>query len=80
MDHESKQSEIYIHAINPGYTIDGQSNVGELIEIARTNPDDQTPISLAGIILGYTNSAGNLVNLVEFPENSWMTGIIMRQK
>ena len=74
MDHESKQSEIYIRAINPGYTIDGQSNVGELIEIARTNPDDQTPISLAGIILGYTNSAGNSVNLVEFPENSWMTG------
>ena len=66
--------QIYIHAINPGFTIDGQSNVGELIEIRRTNPDDKTPISLAGIILGYTNSSGNSVDLLEFPANGWMAG------
>lgn len=66
--------DIYIHAINPGYTIDGQSNVGELIEIRRTNPDDSTPISLAGIILGYTNTSGNSLPIFEFPDNVWMTG------
>ena len=27
--------ELYIKAINPGYTIDGQGNVGEMIEIAK---------------------------------------------
>lgn len=66
--------EIYIRAINPGYTVDGQANVGEFIEIARKNPDDHTPILLAEIILGYTNSSGNTTNLLEFPEGSWMIG------
>lgn len=66
--------ELYIRAVNPGFTVDGQSNVGELIELARTNPDDQTPISLAGIILTYTNSSGNTTELIAFPDDSWMTG------
>ena len=70
----NNEPEIYIHAINPGFTIDGQSNVGELIEIRRTNPDDSTPISLAGIILGYTNTSGNSLPIFEFPDNVWMTG------
>ena len=74
MNTQPKISEIYIHAVNPGYTVDGQSNVGELIEIRRTRPDDLTPISLAGIILGYTNSSGNSLDLLEFPSNVWMTG------
>ena len=64
--------EIYIKAINPGYTIDGKSNVGEMIEIARKHTDD--PISLAGATVGYTNSSGNYSILFEFPEYSWMTG------
>lgn len=68
----SKIPELYIKAVNPGYTVDGKSNVGEMIEIARKNAD--TPISLAGAIVGYTNSSGNYTVLVEFPENSWMTG------
>ena len=69
---ERELSDIYIKAINPGYTIEGISNVGEMIEIARKESD--TPISLAGVTVGYTNSSGNYSILVEFPENSWMTG------
>ena len=64
--------ELYIRAVNPGYTIDGKSNVGELIEISRKNFD--APFLLAGTAVGYTNSSGNYSVLFEFPENSWMTG------
>ena len=64
--------ELYIKAVNPGYTINGKSNVGEMIEISRKNSD--TPISLAGATVGYTNSSGNSSILFEFPKNSWMTG------
>ena len=64
--------ELYIKAVNPGYTVDGKSNVGEMIEISRKNSD--APISLAGTAVGYTNSSGNSSTLFEFPENSWMTG------
>lgn len=67
-----KIPEIYIKAVNPGYTYEGKSNVGEMIEIARKNAD--TPISLAGATVGYTNSSGNKSILLTFPENSWMTG------
>lgn len=63
----------FVKAINPGYKIDGINNVGEMIEIARINNSD-TPISLAGLAVGYTNSSGNDSLLVEFPEYSWMTG------
>lgn len=72
---------IFIKAINPGYTIDGHSNVGEFIELARApenseNPETSSdvPLSLAGLSISYTNSSGNSVVLYEFPENSWMTG------
>ena len=64
---------IYIKAVNPGYTIDGKTNVGEMIELAR-NDDSDTPLSLAGLKIGYTNSSGNSAGLLEFPENSWLTG------
>ena len=64
--------EIYIRAINPGYTVDGKSNVGEMIEIGHKNSD--ASISLAGITVGYTNSSGNYSTLIEFPEYSLMTG------
>ena len=63
--------EIFIKAVNPGYTVDGVSNVGEMIEIATTS---DAPVSLAGLSIGYTNSSGNFISLVEFPEYSWMTG------
>lgn len=64
--------ELYIKAVNPGYTIDGKNNVGEMIEIGRRNSD--APISLAGATVGYTNSSGKYSTLFEFPENSWITG------
>ncbi len=72
LSEKNELSEIYIKAINPGYTIEGVSNVGEMVEIARRKSD--APISLAGVTVGYTNSSGNSSVLFEFPENSWMTG------
>lgn len=67
----SEIPEIYIKAINPGYTVDGKSNVGEMIEIARKNSD--APMSLAGIKISYTNSSGEQ-DIFEFPEHSFLTG------
>lgn len=67
--------DIYIKSINPGYTVDGVNNVGEMIEIARTNSDE--PILLTGLSLGYTNSSGNYTVIVDFPENSYMVGEIL---
>ena len=64
--------EIYIYAINPGYTVDGVSNTGEMIELRRSTPGD--PISLAGLSIGYTNTSGESTVLIEFPENSWLVG------
>ncbi len=64
--------ELYFNAINPGYTIDGLNNVGEMIEIVRVSSD--APFLLTGFSIGYTNSSGNYTVLVEFPENSWMVG------
>ena len=65
--------KIYIKAVNPGYKVDGVNNVGEMIEIARTE-DSDTPISLAGMAVSYTNSSGNSSLLFEFPEHSFLTG------
>lgn len=70
---ENVLPEIYIKAINPGYTVDGVNNVGEMIEIGRVMNSDE-PLSLTGLTIGYTNSSGNETLLVEFPENSWMVG------
>ena len=70
---ESTTPPIFIKAINPGYTVDGEQNVGEFIELGKS-PDVVTPFSLAGLVLSYTNSSGNSVILYEFPAESWMTG------
>ena len=67
--------ELYIRAINPGYTIDGKSNVGELIEIAQENSDHRQ--SLAGVTVRYTNTSGNEVTLLTFPDNGYLTGETM---
>lgn len=69
---EPEYPEIFIYAINPGYTIDGVSNTGEMIELRRSKPGD--PISLAGLSIGYTNTSGESTTLIEFPENSWLVG------
>ena len=65
--------ELYIKAVNPGYTVEGKGNTGEMIEIARGG-DSGGMISLAGITIRYTNSSGNDSTLVEFPEHSYLTG------
>ncbi|MDO4611463.1 MAG: hypothetical protein Q4B34_01215 [Candidatus Saccharibacteria bacterium] len=67
------QPEVYIRAINPGYTVDGISNVGEMIEIGRVGESDEL-ISLAGLTVDYTNSSGKTATLVEFPEHSFLAG------
>ncbi len=67
-----KVPEIYIKAVNPGYTIDGKNNVGEMIEIGRKNSD--APISLAGLTVRYTNSSGKDYDLLGFLDSSYMTG------
>jgi hypothetical protein len=67
------KKNLYIKAINPGYTIDGLNNVGEMIEISRTEDSDEL-VSLAGLILDYTNSSGNRAVLVEFPEHTYLAG------
>ena len=64
--------DIYIKAVNPGYTVDGVQNVGEMIEIGRKNSD--TPISLAGYNIYYTNSSGNKALLADLSKYIWMTG------
>ena len=64
--------EFYIKAVNPGYTVDGVSNVGEMIEIGRKNSD--APILLAGLTLSYTNSSGNTAVLADFSKYIWTDG------
>ncbi len=62
---------IIINAINPGYTINGQANTDEFIELI--NLTDR-PVSLDGLSLIYINSSGNTSTLFEFPEGSTMVG------
>lgn len=68
---------LIIRALNPGYTINGDSNAGEFIELVNLTG---APISLAGFSLTYTNSSGNITPLIEFPEGSVLTGenLLMR--
>lgn len=42
----TKLPELYIKAVNPGYTVDGVSNVGEMIEIGRAPINTLTDISI----------------------------------
>ena len=63
---------IFIKAINPGYSVDGQTNVGEFVELSR--PLSDIPFLLTNILLRYTNSSGNAVTLFAFPEGSLMAG------
>lgn len=67
--------EYYIKSVNPGYTVDGVSNVGEAIEIGRKNSDEM--MSLAGLALSYTNSSGKEVLLVDFSKYVWKTGEVI---
>ena len=71
---ETKNDEIFIKAVNPGYKINGVSNVGEMIEIARKDKSSNAPILLAGYKIDYTNSSRNTSMLVEFPEHTYLAG------
>lgn len=64
-------TELIIKAINPGYTVDGVRDVGELIELQKTT---DTPLSLAGYLLRYTNSSGKQTTLFNFSDGSSMAG------
>lgn len=64
-------TELIIKAINPGYTVDGVRDVGELIELQKTT---DTPLSLAGYLLRYTNSSGKQTTLLNFSDGSSMVG------
>ena len=64
--------EIFIRAVNPGYTIDGVSNVGEMIEIGRKNSDAE--FLLAGWSISYMNSSGNATELVDLSKYIWTSG------
>ncbi|MBR3252998.1 lamin tail domain-containing protein [Candidatus Saccharibacteria bacterium] len=63
--------EIFIKAINPGYTVDGVANVGEMIEIGRNSDHLE---SLAGLKIGYINSSGNETILVDLSKYLWSAG------
>lgn len=64
-------SELIIKALNPGYTIDGISNVGEFIELQNLA---DAPLALAGYSLQYTNGSGNTTTLFTFPDGSYLAG------
>lgn len=63
--------EVFIRAVNPGYTVDGIQNAGEMIEIGR-NSDDMD--LLAGLNIGYINSSGNTVILADLSKYLWKAG------
>ncbi len=68
---EGDRQKIIINAINPGYTIDGKSNVGEFIELRKLDEDE---VLLTGFSISYTNTSGTKSTIFEFPEGSKMTG------
>ena len=66
--------KIFIKAVNPGYTVDGKSNVGEMIEIGFIKDSPDETISLANVAISYTNSSGNTTELIKFSESFKATG------
>ena len=72
-DPELSVQDLYIQAINPGYTVDSKRDVGEFIELRRTS-DLETPLLLTGYSLRYTNASGTSTVIYTFPDGSLMTG------
>lgn len=64
-------SALIIKAINPGYTVDGNRDVGEFIELQNST---DASLSLAGYSLRYTNSSGKQTTLIDFSEGGSMVG------
>ena len=71
-------SDLIIRAINPGYTVDGQRDVGEFIELQ--NVSGTPSLSLAGYSVRYTNSSGRSTSLLNFSESASLAGesLLMR--
>lgn len=65
------QPELFLRALNPGYTVDGTRDVGEFIQLQRTT---DAPLSLTGYSLRYTNASGKSVEIFTFADQSLMTG------
>ena len=63
----AERKPVFIKAINPGYTVDGKSNVGEMIEIAIEGGQRDEWKELASYSFSYTNSSGKTTVLVELP-------------
>lgn len=68
---DPEKTQIVISAINPGYTIDGAQNTGELIEITKLS---ENLLSLTGLSIYYTNGSGTVTSIYDFPEGTVMTG------
>ncbi len=70
-DIAEEKPNLIIKAINPGYRVNGVSEVGELIELWNVSGGS---LELGGYKLRYTNGSGNATFLVEFPEGAILNG------
>lgn len=70
-------SDLMIKAINPGYSLGDQPDVGELIELQNLT---NTSLSLAGYSVYYINKSNNETLLFEFADGSVLAGesLLMR--
>lgn len=68
---EDSASQLVFSAINPGYTVDGLGDVGELIELKNLSG---AALDLSDYVIAYTNGSGKTSPLVEFPSGSRLEG------
>lgn len=62
---------LYIRAVSYGFDAVVESEFGDMVVIGKNSED---LVSLAGVTVRYTNGSGNPVDLIKFPENSYMAG------
>lgn len=67
-------SPLIISAINPGYTVNGVGDVGELIELRNLSDDS---VDLTGYTISYTNTQNKTNTIVEFPPGSRLEGQVL---
>ena len=76
-----EDSTFLIKAVNPGYTRDHKSNVGEIVEIYVKGASTETPVALDGLAVYYAKSDNDEeVKILEFPVGSFAAGesIVLR--
>lgn len=70
--------QIFIKAVNPGYTVDGTQNTGEIIELHsdfwKNGGNKGDSILLTGLSIRYANSSGAVKTVYDFPDEAEMTG------